>query len=74
MGTYFRLVDAAEGEASGGIRAGLADDSNICPVPQRLFDAIPGSPWAYWVPDTFASFQTLPRLGEVGSGQGWHCR
>jgi len=35
-------------------------------VAQRAFDAIPGSPWAYWIPDGLRRlFEELPSLGEV---------
>ncbi len=35
-------------------------------VPQRRFDAIPGSPWVYWITDSIrALFETLPSLGDV---------
>ena len=40
--------------------------SNVYRLPQRTFDAIPGAPWAYWLPDGLRRlFETLPSLGEV---------
>lgn len=39
---------------------------NVYRVRQRDFDAIPGSPWVYWIPDGLRElFETLPRLGDV---------
>jgi hypothetical protein len=39
---------------------------NIYRVAQRRFDAIPGSPWVYWVSDDIRElFERLPSLGEV---------
>ena len=33
---------------------------------QRRFDAIPGSPWTYWIRDSLRRlFETLPKLGDV---------
>jgi len=40
--------------------------SNVYRVRQRDFDAIPGSPWVYWIPDGLRElFETLPKLGDV---------
>jgi hypothetical protein len=40
--------------------------SNVYRVRQRDFDAIPGSPWVYWIPDGLRElFETLPRLGDM---------
>lgn len=39
---------------------------NVYRVRQRDFDAIPGSPWVYWIPDGLRElFETLPKLGDV---------
>ena len=39
---------------------------NVYRVRQRDFDAIPGSPWVYWIPDSLRTlFKTLPKLGDV---------
>jgi len=39
---------------------------NVYRLPQRAFDAIPGSPWVYWIPDSLRRlFEELPSLGEV---------
>lgn len=39
---------------------------NVYRLPQRAFDAIPGAPWVYWLPESLHRlFETLPRLGEV---------
>ena len=38
---------------------------NVYRVAQRRFDAIPGSPWVYWVSDGVRSlFEVLPKFGE----------
>ncbi len=74
-GTYFRLVNAGEGDAKRAAfeeaQAALRENAEALPpnvyrVEQRAFDAIPGSPWVYWIPDGLrALFETLPRLGDV---------
>ena len=39
---------------------------NVYRLPQRAFDAIPGSPWVYWIPDGLRRlFEELPSLGDV---------
>ena len=39
---------------------------NVYRVARRRFDAIPGSPWVYWVSDSLRGlFETLPKLGDV---------
>lgn len=39
---------------------------NVYRVAQRRFDAIPGSPWVYWVSDSIRElFERLPSLGQV---------
>ena len=39
---------------------------NVYRVTQRRFDAIPGSPWVYWVSDNIRDlFESLPKLGDV---------
>ncbi len=39
---------------------------NVYRVAQRAFDAIPGGPWVYWIPDGLRRlFETLPKLGDV---------
>ncbi len=38
---------------------------NVYRVAQRRFDAIPGSPWVYWIaPSIRRTFEFLPKLGE----------
>jgi hypothetical protein len=40
--------------------------ANVYRLPQRAFDAIPGAPWVYWIPDGLRRlFETLPKLGDV---------
>ena len=73
VGTYFRLVKEPDGDAKrrqfeqalANLRAGQPD-----PVLHRYrqgdFDAIPGSPWVYWItPGLRRLFQTLPKLEDV---------
>ncbi len=39
---------------------------NVYRLPQRRFDAIPGSPWVYWVSDGIRRlFETMPTLDSV---------
>jgi len=39
---------------------------NVYRIPQCTFDAIPGSPWVYWIPEGLRRlFEELPSLGEV---------
>lgn len=73
MGTYFRLVKepAAEAKRRGferalaRLRAGQPDAA-IYHYRQSDFDAIPGSPWVYWItPGLRELFQTLPRLEAI---------
>lgn len=43
-----------------------AFSTNLYRVAQRRFDAIPGSPWVYWVSDLIRTlFETFHNLGEV---------
>ena len=73
VGTYFRLVKEPDGEAKRQrFEQALA---NLCagqpdPVVYRYrqgdFDAIPGSPWVYWItPGLRRLFDELPSLEEV---------
>lgn len=72
-GTYIRLVREPDAEAkrrgferaAAHLQAGESD-----PVVYRYrqgdFDAIPGSPWVYWItPGLRHLFQTLPKLGDI---------
>ncbi|MBC7250989.1 MAG: BREX-1 system adenine-specific DNA-methyltransferase PglX [Anaerolineae bacterium] len=67
VGTYFRLVHAPDGDAKRlAFEQALRDGSHTYRVAQRRFDAIPGSPWVYWIPEGIRRlFQELPSLGEV---------
>jgi len=73
VGTYFRLVKEPDGDAKrqrfeqaiANIRAGKPD-SVVYRYRQVDFDAIPGSPWVYWItPGLRRLFETLAKLGEV---------
>ena len=72
-GTYFRLVKEPDSEAKqrrfeeavANLRAGK-DDPAVYRYRQGDFDAIPGSPWVYWItPGLRKVFETFPRLGEI---------
>ncbi len=42
--------------------------ANVYRLPQAEFDAVPGSPWAYWVDDHIRHlFSIFPSLGAIGS-------
>lgn len=66
-GTYIRLVNAPVGDGKReGLAHALATGANSHHVAQRLFDAIPGAPWAYWISDKIRElFLTLPKLEDV---------
>ena len=66
-GTYIRLVHAPNGDAKRlAFEQALQDGSSTYRVPQRAFDAIPGSPWVYWIPYGLRNlFETLPKLGDI---------
>ncbi|HPU07217.1 MAG TPA: BREX-1 system adenine-specific DNA-methyltransferase PglX, partial [Thermogutta sp.] len=73
VGTYFRLVKELDSEAKrkrfekalGNLRAGI-DDPVVYRYRQGDFDAIPGSPWVYWItPGLRKVFETFPKLGEI---------
>ncbi len=72
-GTYLRLVHEPTGDAKRcafeAARSALAEGAappNVYRVAQRAFDAIPGAPWVYWIPESLrALFATLPALGDV---------
>jgi hypothetical protein len=69
IGTYFRLVNAPEGDGKRqAFEQALQDGSNIYCVTQHHFNAILAAPWVYWIPDGLRHlFVTLPNLGEIGS-------
>ncbi|HHD63167.1 MAG TPA: BREX-1 system adenine-specific DNA-methyltransferase PglX, partial [Desulfobulbaceae bacterium] len=73
VGIYFRLVKEPDSkakqrrfeEAVANLRAGR-DDPIVYHYRQGDFDAIPGSPWVYWItPGLRKMFETLPKLGEI---------
>lgn len=73
VGTYFRLVKEPDAEskrlrfeqALERVRRGEADPI-LFRYRQADFDAIPGSPWVYWItPGLRRLFETLPKLGDV---------
>ncbi|NLF02015.1 MAG: BREX-1 system adenine-specific DNA-methyltransferase PglX, partial [Anaerolineales bacterium] len=70
-GTYYRLVHAGNGDAKRvALEQALADGNNRYCVQQRRFDAIPGSPWVYWIGDSIRGlFERLPSLGDVASAR-----
>lgn len=67
VGAYFRLVHEPNCEAKRlAFEQALRDGSNTYRVAQHRFDAIPGSPWVYWLPPGLrALFETLPTLGQA---------
>lgn len=67
VGAYFRLVNAPEGDGKrAAFERALRDGSNTYWLEQRRFDAIPGSPWVYWINETIRTlFETLPKLEEL---------
>jgi hypothetical protein len=72
-GTYFRLVKEPDGDAKRWrFEQAVANfrtsqpDVVVYRYRQGDFDAIPGSPWVYWItPSLRRLFETLPKLGEV---------
>ena len=73
VGTYFRLVKEPDSEAKRrrfeealiNLRAGR-DDPIVYRYSQGGFDAIPGSPWVYWItPGLREVFEKFPKLGEI---------
>lgn len=73
VGVYFRLIKEPDGDtkcrrfeqAVACFRAGQPDPV-VFQYHQGDFDAIPGSPWVYWVtPGLRRLFETLPKLGEI---------
>lgn len=51
IGTYIRLVNAPVGDGKrGGLEDALARGINSYYLSPNTFDAIPGSPWIYWIP------------------------
>ncbi len=74
VGTYFRLVKEPDGDskrvrfeqALANLKAGQPDPI-VFHYRQADFDAIPGSPWVYWItPALRRLFETLPSLATVG--------
>jgi hypothetical protein len=73
MGTYIRLVKEPDSErkrlrfeqALDRMRA-IKPDPSVSRYRQADFDAIPGSPWVYWItPEMRRLFLVLPKLGEI---------
>lgn len=73
VGTYFRLMKEPDSEAKqrrfeqavANLREGK-NDPIVYRYRQGDFDAIPGSPWAYWItPGLRKVFETFPKLGEI---------
>jgi hypothetical protein len=72
-GTYFRLVKDPDSEAkqrrfeqaAANLRDGK-NDTIVYRYRQGDFDAIPGSPWVYWItPGLRKVFETFPKLGGI---------
>jgi hypothetical protein len=73
VGTYFRLVKEPDSKskqrrfekALANLRTGK-DDPIVYRYRQGDFDAIPGSPWVYWItPGLRKVFETFPKLAEI---------
>ena len=73
VGTYFRLVKQPDAESKRerfeqavvNLRSGNSD-SVVYRYQQADFDAIPGSPWVYWItPGLRRVFETFPKLGDI---------
>jgi len=75
LGVFIRLVHAGEGDGKRlAFEQALRDGSNRYAVAQRRFDAIPGSPWAYWVKESirqvFETYSPLSQIVEPKMGMG----
>jgi len=73
VGTYFRLVHEPNSEAKRrALEQALQDGSHTYRVAQHRFDAIPGSPWVYWLSSKIRSlFEGNQRFGDIADvGQG----
>lgn len=73
VGSYVRLVNAAEGDGKRqAFEQALQDGSNTYHVSQSAFSLIPGCPWAYWVPrsirESFHSMQPLDETAKPRQG------
>lgn len=75
VGTYFRLVKEPDGDtkrrrfeqALANLRAGRPDPT-VYRYRQGDFDAIPGSPWVYWItPELRNNFIILPKIGQIAA-------
>lgn len=64
VGSYFRLVQAAEGDGKRlAFEHALQDGRDTYRVAQHRFEAIPREPWIYWISDSLRDmFITLPKL------------
>ena len=82
VGTYFRLVKEPDGDAKrrrfeqalANLRAGQPD-----PVVYRYrqgdFDAIPGSPWVYWItPGLRGLFRNPAQSWTRSPSHAWACK
>jgi hypothetical protein len=73
VGTYFRLVHAPEGDGKRqAFEGALQDGRHTYRVAQRRFDAIPKSPWVYWLSpniyDLFENRERFENMADVGQG------
>jgi len=68
QGSYFRLIHELDSEAKRQtFEQALRNGSNTHHAAQQRFDAIPGSPWIYWVGATIANLfknEAFSSLGE----------
>jgi N-6 DNA Methylase len=72
-GTYFRLVRVPDADGKrlafeGAIESirETGEHPDVYQYRQSDFDAIPGSPWVYWItPGLRELFVTLPKLGDI---------
>lgn len=68
VGTYFRLVNAPEGDGKRrAFEQALGDGSHVYQIAQRRFDAIHTAPWVYALSDEFLRlFEQGPKLSDLG--------
>ena len=66
VGTYFRLVHAPKGDGKRhAFEQGLQSGTNTHLVIQHRLDAIPGSPWTYYAPQSIRELFDGSQTGDV---------
>lgn len=74
VGTYFRLAKASDAQSKQNfferalikMRSISDEPAGVFEYRQQDFDAIPGSPWVYWITNGLRNlFLALPRLGAI---------